>query len=96
MYNFRTDLALERRDIYQKLNKLQKIDGVESTEEEIDNNLKVSRVKITDINGEKALGKPIGNYVTVDVKKLKLLLTNKIERGILLQNAAEDSRCRKA
>ena len=77
MYNFRTDLALERRDIYQKLNKLQKIDGVESTEEEIDNNLKVSRVKITDINGEKALGKPIGNYVTVDVKKLKLLLTNK-------------------
>ena len=30
------------------------------------------------------------------VKKLKLLLTNKIERGILLQNAAEDSRCRKA
>ena len=64
MYNFRTDLALERRDIYQKLNKLQKIDGVESTEEEIDNNLKVSRVKITDINGEKALGKPIGNYAT--------------------------------
>ena len=71
MYNFRTDLALERRDIYQKLNKLQKIDGVESTEEEIDNNLKVSRVKITDINGEKALGKPIGNYVTIDVRKMR-------------------------
>ena len=35
MYNFRTDLALERRDIYQKANKLNQIDGVESTEEEI-------------------------------------------------------------
>ena len=79
MYNFRTDLALERRDIYQKLNKLQKIDGVESTEEEIDYNLKVSRVKITDINGEKALGKPIGNYVTVDVKKLKLAGEDEIQ-----------------
>lgn len=80
MYNFRTDLALERRDIYQRLNKLQKIDGVESTEEEIDNNLKVSRVKITDINGEKALGKPIGNYVTVDVKNLKLAGEEEIQK----------------
>ena len=80
MYNFRTDLALERRDIYQKINKLQKIDGVETTEEEIDNNLKVSRVKITDINGEKALGKPIGNYVTVDVKKLKLAGEDEIQK----------------
>ena len=33
MYNFRTDLALERRDIYQKANKLNQIDGVERTEE---------------------------------------------------------------
>ena len=46
MYNFRTDLALERRDIYQKINKLQQIDGIESTEEQINENIKVSRVKI--------------------------------------------------
>ena len=26
MYNFRTDLALERRDIYQKVNNLKQID----------------------------------------------------------------------
>ena len=36
MYNFRTDLALERRDIYQKINKLNEIDGVKSAEDEID------------------------------------------------------------
>ena len=35
MYNFRTDLALERRDIYQKVNNLKQIDGIKSTEEEI-------------------------------------------------------------
>ena len=72
MYNFRTDLALERRDIYQKANKLNQIDGVESTEEEINDNIKVSRVKITNSKGEEALGKPIGTYVTIDVKKLKM------------------------
>ena len=54
MYNFRTDLALERRDIYQKKNSLKEIDGIESTEEQINDNIKVSRVKITNQDGEKA------------------------------------------
>ena len=80
MYNFRTDLALERRDIYQKINKLKEIDGVESTEEDINENIKVSRVKITNQNGEQALGKQIGNYITVDVKKLKLAGEEEIQK----------------
>ena len=80
MYNFRTDLALERRDIYQKANKLNQIDGVESTEEEINDNIKVSRVKITNSKGEEALGKPIGTYVTMDVKKLKMAGEEEIQK----------------
>ena len=80
MYNFRTDLALERRDIYQKINKLQQIDGIESTEEQINDNIKVSRVKITNQNGEKAIGKPIGNYITIDVKKLKIATDEDIQK----------------
>ena len=80
MYNFRTDLALERRDIYKKINKLQEIDGVESTEEDVNENVKVSRVKITNQNGEQALGKPIGNYVIIDVKKLKLAGEEEIQK----------------
>ena len=80
MYNFRTDLALERRDIYKKVNKLQEIDGVESTEEDINENIKVSRVKIANENGEKALGKAIGNYVTIDVKKLKIAGEEEIQK----------------
>ena len=81
MYNFRTDLALERRDIYQKQNKLKEIDGIESTEEEINENIKVSRVKITNRNGEKAIGKPIGNYITIDVKKLKIAEEDDIQKA---------------
>ena len=35
MYNFRTDLASERRDIYQKANNVEgQINGVESEQEE--------------------------------------------------------------
>ena len=80
MYNFRTDLAVERRDIYKKVNQLNQIDGIESTEEDINENIKVSRVKITNKNGEQAIGKPIGNYITIDVKKLKVAGEEEIQK----------------
>ena len=80
MYNFRTDLAVERRDIYQKKNSLKEIDGIESTEEQINDNIKVSRVRITNQNGENAIGKPIGNYITIDVKKLKVATDEDIQK----------------
>ena len=79
--DFRTDLALERKDIYQKANNLKQIDGVESTEEKINEKLKVTRVEITNKNGEKAIGKPIGNYVTIDMKNLKLAEDEDIQKA---------------
>ena len=80
MYNFRTDLALERRDIYQKVNKLNEIDGIKSAEEDIDKNIKVSRVYILNENGEQAIGKPKGIYITIDVKNLKLAGEDEIQK----------------
>ena len=82
MFNFRTDLASERRDIYQKANKLEnEIDGIESSKEEINENIKVETVKITNENGEKAIGKPVGNYITIDVKQLKIAQEEEIEKA---------------
>ena len=81
MYNFRTDLALERKDIYQKANKLNEIDGVECEESKIDENIKISKVKITNKNGEEALGKAIGNYITIDVKNLKIAEEEDIQKA---------------
>ena len=82
MYNFRTDLASERRDIYQKANNVEgQINGVESEQEEIDENLKVERVKITNEEGEKAIGKPIGTYVTIDIKGLKIAQEEELEKA---------------
>ena len=82
MYNFRTDLANERKDIYQKVNKHEgEIDGIETTKENINENLNVERVKIINENGEKAIGKPIGTYVTIDIKNLKIAQEEEIEKA---------------
>ena len=80
--NFRTDLASERRDIYQKSNNIGKeIDGIESKAEEINENIKLEKVKITNENGEKAIGKPIGNYITIDVKNLKIIQEDDLQKA---------------
>ncbi len=82
MYNFRTDLAVERKNIYKKINGISdEIEGVETTEERIDDNINISRVKITNQKGESALGKKIGNYVTIDVKNLKLAGEEQIQKA---------------
>ena len=79
MYNFRTDMAVERTDIYKKVNNIQKdINGIEA-ENEIQKDIEISRVKITNEEGEKALAKPIGNYITLDVKNMKTADDEKIE-----------------
>lgn len=81
MYNFRTDLALERRDLYNKAHNIEKdIEGIETEEEKIDDNILVSRVKITNEKGEEAIGKKKGNYITVDVKNLKIANEEEIQK----------------
>ena len=81
MYNFRTDLALERRDIYNKANNIEKdIDGIEAEEEYIDDNITISRVKVTNEKGEEAIGKKKGNYITIDVKNLKIASEEEIQK----------------
>ena len=82
MYNFRTDLASERRDIYKQASKEKgEIDGIESEKQEIDENIKVEKVIITNENGEKAIGKPKGNYITIDVKNLKIAQEDEINKA---------------
>lgn len=81
MYNFRTDMALERRDIYKKTNSLEEIDGIESQKENVDENINIERVFITNENGETAVGKPKGNYVTIDIKNLKIAREEEIQKA---------------
>ncbi len=60
--NFRTDLAIERCEILGK----KAVKGVE-TEIFTAQKAKVTRMDITDCEGERVIGKPIGRYVTVEV-----------------------------
>ena len=80
MFNFRTDLALERRDLYRKANKIEnEIEGIETEEEEINDKIRTSRVKVINEKGVEAIGKPIGNYITIDIKNLKIATTEDIQ-----------------
>ena len=77
MYNFRTDLALERRELLEK--DKQDLDGIEIDVREESEKIKITRVKITNENGEGLIGKPKGTYVTIDIKKLKIATEEEIE-----------------
>lgn len=61
--NFRTDLALERRE---NLNESE-IDGV-ICQTQTDENVTVSTITIENEHGSKVLGKPKGTYITLEVK----------------------------
>lgn len=65
MFNVRTDLALETRNMYKsKFNR--EIDGVIVEEREHDD-IKIVNVDIINENGAKVMGKPIGRYITLDM-----------------------------
>ena len=82
MYNFRTDLALERRDLYRKAHNIEnEVEGIETEEEKTNDDLILSRVKVTNEKGEEAIGKPQGNYITIDIKKLKIATEEEIQKA---------------
>lgn len=82
MYNFRTDLADERRDLYKKANKIEnEVDGIEAEEEQITDKIKVTRVKITNEQGEQAIGKKQGNYITIDIQKMNIITEEEAEKA---------------
>lgn len=72
MYNFRTDMADERRDIYKKANKLENIPGIETSECEVSDKIKVNTVRIIDSQGEQAIGKPIRNICNSRYKRFEI------------------------
>lgn len=82
MINFRTDLALERRDLYRKANNVaNEINGLETEEEQLGENIKVTRVKVLNQEGEEAIGKKQGNYITIDIKDLKIAGEEDIQKA---------------
>jgi spore protease len=84
--NFRTDMADERIDIYKKVHNLSEIDGVIVKSTDVDN-VKVTTVDITNENGEKALSKKMGKYITIESLNMEYLTED--EKQILISKVAE-------
>ena len=61
----RTDLVLETREMF-----AEEISGVESQQKDTDG-ITVTHVKITTPEGALKIGKPMGNYVTVEISNLE-------------------------
>ena len=70
MANIRTDLAIEAREFYNKQENKADIPGVEVDVIKKDN-ITVTRVKVIEEVGARIIGKPKGNYITIEVPKLK-------------------------
>ena len=66
-FNARTDLAVEARESYMENSQEGAVcDGVKVEEEDF-SGLKVTRVRIENEKGEMALGKGVGNYITMEI-----------------------------
>ena len=67
MFQKRTDLALEARELWQEsAERTSRLSGVKATKTRQEG-YPVTRVDILDHRGEEALGKPVGSYLTVDL-----------------------------
>ncbi|MEF9922431.1 MAG: GPR endopeptidase [Anaerovoracaceae bacterium] len=69
---YRTDLAIENMEQYDEArnatgNNIGNIDGVILDKKEYDEDIVATRIQITNPNGEASLGKPMGNYITLEI-----------------------------
>ncbi len=80
MINVRTDLAVEAREICSKNRNLSgEIKGIHAYEEEKDG-IKVTTVKVLNEEGERNIGKPVGNYITIDIPDFTVYDSNTMAR----------------
>ncbi len=67
----RTDLAIEAKELYhENAGTVTEIDGVKATVKDYDD-MTVTVVEVLNEEGEKAINKKIGKYVTIEVPKLR-------------------------
>lgn len=77
MIDFRTDLADERLS---ECIKFGEIEGISSENVDLDNTLKVTRVKVLNEKGKKKIGKEIGTYITLEIKNIDIIAKEELEK----------------
>lgn len=77
MIDFRTDLADERLS---ECIKSGEVEGISSENIDLDNTLKVTRVKVLNEKGKQKIGKEIGTYITLEIKNIDIISKDKLEK----------------
>ncbi|NLC44258.1 MAG: GPR endopeptidase [Clostridiales bacterium] len=94
--SIRTDLAMEAREMVQEQNQID-IPGVKSETVTADEDITITRVEVVSPLGEDNIGKPIGNYITLEIpgisdgdkqyeEQVKVHLANEIRRLVQLND----------
>ena len=76
MLDFRTDLADERLN---ECKKSGEIEGISSENVNLDNSLKVTKVKVLNEKGKKRIGKEIGTYITLEIQNIDIISKDELE-----------------
>ena len=93
MKNVRTDLAIETAEILTEDTSYIEGIRVKNLESE-DKNISLCKVEIYNENGEKVMGKPIGNYITIESSSIKENDSAQHERIIKLMGKTLVELCR--
>ena len=70
--SFRTDMADERVDTYKRVHNLSEVDGIKVTKKK-KNGIITTIVEVLNENGEKAVSKKMGKYVTMEISDMNYL-----------------------
>lgn len=79
--NFRTDLAMEIKESLKKDN----LDGILTHSEQV-GNIKITRIKIVNENGERLLKRPVGTYITVEIPDINISNILENESRCIIKN----------
>lgn len=70
MIEFRTDMADERVKICKEEGK---VEGISAEDINVNDKIKVTKVKVLNEKGKEKIGKEIGTYITIEVKNIEII-----------------------
>lgn len=77
MIEFRTDMADERVKICKEEGK---VEGISAEDINVNDKIKVTKVKVLNEKGKEKIGKEIGTYITIEVKNIEIITKDELEK----------------
>lgn len=77
MIEFRTDMADERVKICKEEGN---VEGISAEDINVNDKIKVTKVKVLNEKGKEKIGKEIGTYITIEVKNIEIITKEELEK----------------